>query len=101
MYAKTHADIPLEPEERTAELVKIRAGVQRFAEEMSQRLIEKLDQGWRGWDDPENAEEIYQAMLAHGAGVPMAVGQEIAIANFAMFLWFQRTQKKVSNAPVV
>ena len=94
MYAKTHADLPLEGEQLEAETQKIRAGVDRFAEEMEQRLIEKLRQGWRGWDDPANAAEIYNAMLSHSAGVPMAVEQEVDIANFAMFLWYHRTQRK-------
>jgi hypothetical protein len=94
MYAKTHTEVPLSGEELLDEVSKIKAGVHRFADEMEQRLTAKLQQGWRGWDDPENAHEIYNAMLAHGAGVPMATGQEIDIANFAMFLWYQRTRRK-------
>lgn len=93
MYASTHADVPMSPEARKAELAKLYKAVDLFSEQMVRHLEAKLDAGWRGWDDPANANEIYSAMLAHGAGVPLAVGQEVGIANFALFLWYQRQVK--------
>lgn len=93
MYAKTHAGVPLSPDEYDNEVRKIDEAVALFSTEMRERLIGKLREGWRGWDDPANAKEIYGAMLAHGAAIPLAVSQEADIANFAMFLWHHRTQR--------
>ncbi|MDP2398836.1 MAG: hypothetical protein Q8M53_10825 [Burkholderiales bacterium] len=90
MYASTHADVPLSPEQRKAELAKLYGAIDLFTEEMIRHLERKVDAGWRGWDDPANAQEIYNALLAHAAGVPLAREQEVGIANFAMFLWTQR-----------
>jgi hypothetical protein len=94
MYANTHAGVPLSPDEFDAEVEKIDTAVAAFSTEMKEHLINKLRQGWRGWDDPANAQEIYNAMLAHGAAIPLAIGQEAAIANFAMFLWYHRNGRK-------
>jgi hypothetical protein len=91
MYAKTHAENPLTLDQHGAEVEKITKAVDTFATEMKRRLVAKLDQGWRGWDDPTNGPEIYNSMLAHGIAVQMARGQEPDIANFAMFLWHHRT----------
>lgn len=94
MYAKTHAGIPLSAEEREAEIRKIKQAVAHFSNQMEARLVEKLDQGWRGWDRPENAREIYNCLLAHGSAIHLAAGQEVDMANFAMFLWYIRTFQK-------
>jgi len=90
MYAKTHADIPLSVEERAAEVRKIKRAVAAFSSEMEARMIQKLQEGWRGWDNPEHAKEIYNCMVAHGAAIPLATGQEPDIGNFAMALWWNR-----------
>jgi hypothetical protein len=92
MYASTHADVPLTPEQRASEMARLDAALQGFTLQMREHLRAKLDAGWRGWDNPDNGREIWNAMLAHAAGVPMAKGQEVGIANFAMFLWFQRIE---------
>lgn len=90
MYASTHADAPLSPEQRRAELAKLYRAIDLFTEEMVRHLERKVEAGWRGWDDPTNGREIWNSLLAHASGVPMAKGQEVGIANFAMFLWFHR-----------
>jgi hypothetical protein len=94
MYANTHAGIAISPDAYDAEVRKIDEAVAAFSTEMKERLLHKLREGWRGWDDPANRQEIYQAMLAHGAAIPLAQGQEADIANFAMFLWYQRNGRK-------
>lgn len=93
MYAKTHADVPLSPTELEVETAKIREASAAFGAVCQAKMMEKVREGWRGWDDPANRQEIYHAMLAHGTAVPLAAGQEIAIANFAMFLWMHRVKK--------
>ena len=69
------------------EITRLNAAVDQFSAEMKARLEQKAREGWHGWDDPAAAEKIYCALLAQGAGVPMAKGQEADIANFAMMLW--------------
>lgn len=95
MYAKKGQ--PLTPEEHDREAAKIVAAVDGFGSEMKATLIKKLDQGWRGWDDPQNASEIQNIMLTHGMQSPLGRGAEVNVANFAMFLWYQRNHKNVST----
>lgn len=80
------------PEAISAEMARLEAAVDAFAAQMKARLAAKLAEGRSGWDDPANAPEIYSSMLAHGAGVQLAAGQEVDVANFALFLWFMRTR---------
>ncbi|OYV26316.1 MAG: hypothetical protein B7W98_03205 [Parcubacteria group bacterium 20-58-5] len=51
------------------------------------KLAQKAHEGWTGWDKPESSIKIWNAMLAQGAAVPLAKGQEVDIANLAMMLW--------------
>lgn len=90
MYAKTHADVPLSAEDLEAEVRKIKVAIAAFSTEMENRMVQKLQEGWRGWDDPANAKEIYNCLLAHGSAVPLAFAQEPDMGNFAMFLWWIR-----------
>lgn len=84
--------VPLTPEQINAELVLLADAVDAFAAAMKAELAGMVqDENRTGWNDPANAEDYYKKLLAHAAGVRMAVGQEVDIANFAMFLWYQRT----------
>lgn|GEM_PF-1486003 len=87
MIVKNWQDIPPDPEWLEDEIARLNAAVDQFAAAMKARLAEKARAGWTGWDDPANVSEIYTALLAHAAGVPMAAGQEVDVANFAMMLW--------------
>lgn len=77
--------------ELESEMVRLNAAVDAFASVMKAKLLEKAKEGRKGWDNPALRNEIYTAMLANGAGVPLAVGMEASIANFAMMLWYTRT----------
>ncbi len=79
------------PEEIAAELQKLDAALATFTAEMRAALVRKLEQGHFGWDNPLRGPDIYNAMLSNAAGVALARGQEVTVANFAMFLWAQRT----------
>lgn len=87
MIHKNPDDRPIDPSFVAQEVVRLDDLVDRFSDAMKARLRAKAEAGWTGWDDPESAKEIYTAMLAQGAGVPMAFGQEVDIANLAMMLW--------------
>jgi hypothetical protein len=70
------------------ETARLSGAVDEFARAMKVKLEQKTREGWNGWDRIGAKEKIYHAMLAHGAGVPFADGQEVDIANLAMMLWF-------------
>lgn len=75
-----------------AEKQRLNELLTKFQAEMFHRLTVKLMEGHSGWDDPRNRDQIYTALVAHAAGIPLAKGQEADIANFAMFLWYQRVK---------
>lgn len=87
MIHKNPDDRPIDPVFVAQEVVRLDDLVDRFSAAMKARLREKAEAGWTGWDDPVSAQEIYTSMLAQGAGVPMAFGQEVDIANLSMMLW--------------
>lgn len=83
-------DLPVDPQFAADEMERLQGLVDAFAAEMKLKLLKKVNEGRAGWGDPANAEEIYNSLLAHAAGVPLARDQEIDVANFAMFLWCMR-----------
>lgn len=72
------------------EMARLDMVVDAFTVQMKMRLAEKIKEGRGGWEDPANAEEIYNLLLAHAASTPLARLRELDIANYAMFLWFHR-----------
>lgn len=79
-----HLSIDPTPQEDKA---AIDALVDAFAAELRAKLHAKVDDGRRGWDDPDwDTLEIIRAMLEH---VPK--GDPIDVAAFAAF-WWNRTQ---------
>jgi len=90
--------VPLTPEQVDAELVLLADTVDAFAAAMKAELAGMVqDENRTGWNDPANAEDYYKKLLAHAAGVRMAAGQEVDIANFAMFLWYQRKTARING----
>ncbi len=88
----------LPPEQLEAELASLFESVEAFAVAMKAKLANMVrEENRTGWNDPANAEDYYKKLLAHAAGVPLAAGQEIDIANFAMFLWRQRMLAKLNG----
>jgi len=88
---KNWQGLPLDPSSLQEEIARLEAAVDAFAAAMKSKLAAKALEGRTGWDDPRVRDSIYTAMLAHAAGVPMAAGQEVDVANFAMMLWRMRT----------
>lgn len=87
MIDKNWQGIPPDANRVEQEIVRLNDAVDEFAAEMKAKLEQKAREGWSGWDSPGAKDKIYHAMLAQGAGIPFAVGQEVDIANFAMMLW--------------
>jgi hypothetical protein len=92
------SDAGLDMDVVVAEKHRLNEVLTKFQAEMFHRLTVKVMAGCTGWDDPANREQIYNALLAHAAGIPLAAGQEADVANFAMFLWYQRVQPTVPLA---
>lgn len=81
----------IQPELIEAEIAALSAAVDDFGAAMKAKLASMVrDENRTGWADPDSAEDYYKKLLAHAAGVRLAAGQEIDIANFAMFLRYQR-----------
>lgn len=87
MIDKNWQGIAPEPEWVAEEIIRLHAAVDDFACAMKSKLTEKAKEGWTGWDQPESSIKIWNAMLALGAAIPLARGQEADIANLAMMLW--------------
>lgn len=91
MSDKNWQGLPLDDAFVQEVIARLDAAVDAFAAAMKSKLVAKAQEGRKGWDDPHAREAIYTAMLAHAAGVPMAAGQEVDVANFAMMLWRMRS----------
>ncbi len=88
----------LTPDQINAELALLSDAVDAFAAAMKAELAGMVqDENRTGWRDRANAQGYYTKLLAHAAGVKLAAGQEVDIANFAMFLWYQRMVAKMSG----
>lgn len=84
---------PPDPQFVADQMAQLEKVVDEFAAQMKAKLAVKVGEGRSGWDDPANREQIWTSMLAHGAAPSHAAGQEVDVANFAMFLWFIRTRE--------
>ncbi|MEE9413584.1 MAG: hypothetical protein V3V22_11095 [Methylococcales bacterium] len=71
------------------EIERLNQTVDDFATEMKARLHEQAIKGYRGWDDPEQYQQIKDMMIHHAS---VSSGQEVDAANLAMILWFLRQQ---------
>ena len=73
----------------SGEIKEFRKYCERFADAMLTKFVDKLMDGWVGWDEEEfTIEHIKQAIREHLKG-----DDPIDIANFALF-WFIKQQKK-------
>lgn len=98
MIEKNWQGHPVDPDRVEQEVARLTDAVDEFAQAMKDKLVQKAREGWSGWDTPGAKDKIYHAMLAHGAGIPFAAGQEVDIANFAMMLWLWN-QNRAGQAP--
>lgn len=79
----------LELEER----LNLVSAVFRFSQAMLEKLLVKDHEGWTGWDEPENREDIRANLGEHAQ--KLAAGdttQAVDVANLAMFLYFMDHQ---------
>lgn len=75
--------------------LQIGLGVEHFSIEMAARMVQKMREGFTGWDDPTADDDIEDRLLAKAAlvKVDMAEAKDlIDIANYAMILWTRQNQ---------
>ncbi len=89
------------PDPRFDEKRRLFAAVDQFALQMKAALMHKIDAGYTGWDDPRALplEEMHRRLLDCATKAPLAVGQEADCANYALFLWWQRTHPVPAITP--
>ena len=87
MIEKNWQEIPPDAQWVEQEINRLDEAVDAFAQQMKAKLEQKAREGWTGWDRPESSVKIWNAMLAQGAAIPLAKGQEVDIGNLAMMLW--------------
>jgi len=66
--------------------------VDRFAEEMKEKLYEKAEEGFRGWDEcspgDDELDEIMKKLVRHTIAIAFDGEDEaIDVANLAMMIW--------------
>lgn len=93
MIEKNWRGTPPDPAWVAQEIRRLDVAVDEFAAVMKAKLAEKAREGWTGWDDLGARDKMYTAMLAQGAAIKYARGQEIDIANLAMMLWRLNTNE--------
>lgn len=91
-------------EVREAETQRLFATVDAFAEELKERLHQKVQEGYGGWDDPEWLAGCTRRILEEAEALPLeatdavTVRRCIDLAAFTMFRWhFGRTAAQERN----
>jgi hypothetical protein len=69
------------------EEARLIACVDEFAAKMKEKLIQKAEAGWSGWDCDNTAGKLEEALILHAAKLLQGQPQAIDVANLAMFLW--------------
>ena len=76
---------------------RLTEAVVAFSAEMLDKLWDKMDEGFNGWDDPQYEKTFEQRLLAHVGKLLQGEAQEADIANFAMFIWSIKKTKAESD----
>jgi hypothetical protein len=74
-----------EMRDKATEVLLLMETVAAFVDKMENKLIAKVAEGSRGWDDPEcipNIRKLLAANLAKGDS------EMVDVANLAMMLWY-------------
>jgi len=67
--------------------------VDKFAEAMKYRLLEKLLQGYSGWNDPEKITDGSLSSAISKDALNDPVTKSVDIANRAMMLWWRKKSR--------
>lgn len=104
-HTNVHPDRDLDADTKDEEQLRLAQAVDTFAHMMKARLLQKLDQGYIGWDDPQNAQPIAAALLddvhllqACKASISLDDPLLLDIANRAMFLYFFNTNGHIDTS---
>lgn len=71
--------------------MRLDKAVDKFAKLMKEKLHQKADQGYSGWDNPGNLQLFRTKMLGHAARLYSGdEAQAIDVANLAMMCMFSK-----------
>lgn len=82
--------------ETEREVQKLEEMVDSFAREMKQKLISKVYDGYRGWDELANKRILEKKLMQHIMLLIKGYDQHVDVANLAAFLWYLK-QKEVEE----
>ena len=87
------------PDPRYEEKKRLFGAVDRYVLQMKVKLMQQIDAGSVGWDDPALLpdEQVFQRLVDCAGKAPLAEGQEADIGNFAMFLWYRHQQARLAD----
>ncbi len=69
------------------EKAALKTMIDYFSKSMKEKLLLKLDAGYRGWDETENKESIEAYLKDHVKKGLQNKGNLVDIANFCAMLW--------------
>jgi hypothetical protein len=67
---------------------KLETCVDGFSKEMKEKLVEKYEEGFEGWETMPR-DEILMRIHYHAGRLLLGYNEEVDVANFCMFLWRQ------------
>ena len=76
------------------ERVRLAAALKLFVRKMSRKLEAKVDDGWYGWCENENVDDIFTKLLNN-----VSRGDFVDVANLAMFLERLNYSPPLKKAP--
>ena len=82
------------------EATNLNALIDAFSSEQLNKLIRKMEEGYHGWDDPENLDLLYFKLKEHIERFPSKKNM-IDIASLSAFIWgILHAEEKKNGAEV-
>ena len=87
---------------RDEELAKLHKAVFDFANLMKEKLLEKYELGWHGWDDSYEKDAMRQSLLGKAQQLYNGdYSQAVDVANYSMFLYLLTHEVNPDGRPPV
>ncbi len=78
---------------------KLKTVLGSFLKMLTAKCMLKMDEGWVGWDDPQNLLDMRKSLVEHiKEGMFERKDQEEDIAILACFIWFNRLSDEKRQA---
>lgn len=81
----------MDVERQIEERRKLNTLLAAFSLAMKHQLLQKLDEGWWGWDEGDRAdtEALLDRLIEHVERAKVDYHQWVDVANLAAFLWWR------------